>query len=92
MTFMADEERIQDLIRQWERDPIWDLEETPGFEAHRDRLLDHRMETEKRWHAEYQTERLRRPTDPHHLLDRIEALERQVDKVLDQLHHLVERR
>lgn len=30
---------IDALISNWKADPIWDIEDTDGFEAHRDELL-----------------------------------------------------
>jgi hypothetical protein len=45
------EQEINDLKRQWESDPIWDIEETEGFEDCRELLLAYRLETEAKWKA-----------------------------------------
>jgi hypothetical protein len=42
-------EDVKRLKDDWEKDPIFDLEETEGFEAHRDELLQHRIEKQRRW-------------------------------------------
>lgn len=45
-------EDIERLKRSWERDPIWDIEDTEGFEDHREELLAFRKECESRWSGE----------------------------------------
>jgi len=45
-------EELRLLKRDWKRDPCWDIEETEGFEAHRDELLAFRKEQEQIWNAE----------------------------------------
>ena len=42
-------EDVKRLKNDWEKDPIFDLEETEGFEAHRDELLRHRIEKQRQW-------------------------------------------
>jgi hypothetical protein len=37
---------VDELKAQWLADPVWDLEETPGFEAHRQELLAWRAREE----------------------------------------------
>ena len=49
---------VHELKRQWLADPCWDIEETEGFEEHREELLSFRMAAEKRW----EEQRLRRIT------------------------------
>lgn len=46
---MATQQEIQDLKHDWWADPIWDLEETEGFEDHREELLAYRLECEAAW-------------------------------------------
>lgn len=38
---------VEELKRQWLGDPCWDIEDTEGFEAHRDELLAFRREVER---------------------------------------------
>lgn len=45
-------EEVADLQARWLADPCWDLEETPGFEAHRETLLQFRQNAEAAWSAE----------------------------------------
>ena len=42
-------EQIEALKRQWLHDPIWDIEETEGYEAHKAELLAFRKEKEAEW-------------------------------------------
>ena len=47
-------DELDRLKREWERNPIWFLEDTEGFAAHYGELLVHRMEcevkcSEKKW-------------------------------------------
>jgi hypothetical protein len=42
-------EEIDELKRQWEGDPIWDLETTPGFEAHYEELLTYSSVKQASW-------------------------------------------
>jgi len=39
---------VDELKRQWKRDPIWDIEETEGFEEYREELI----EFHKKWNEE----------------------------------------
>jgi hypothetical protein len=43
------EEEIQALKDSWARDPNWDIEDTEGFEEHRDELFQFRMKREAEW-------------------------------------------
>lgn len=45
-------EEIEDLKRNWAADPCWDIEDTEGFEAHREELLRFSEETQAEWKAE----------------------------------------
>jgi hypothetical protein len=45
---------IEDLKRNWESDPCWDIEETEGFEDHQAELLAHRLQKEAEWKEQYQ--------------------------------------
>ena len=42
---------IEQLKAAWQRDPLWDLEGTEGFEAHEDELRQFRLTVEERWRA-----------------------------------------
>lgn len=39
---------VENLKRQWVVDPCWDLEDTEGFEEHKDELLEFRLKQEKK--------------------------------------------
>lgn len=40
---------IDELKRQWNADPCWDIERSEGFEAHYAELLQYRLDTEHEW-------------------------------------------
>ena len=42
-------EEIEALKTNWRDDPIWDIEDTEGFELHRDELVAYRLEWEVHW-------------------------------------------
>lgn len=42
-------DEIDALKRDWQRDPCWDIEETEGFEAHREELEEFHAEMEAVW-------------------------------------------
>jgi hypothetical protein len=44
-------EEIDALKLNWIKDPCWDIEETEGFEEHKDELLTFRQKIEKEAHA-----------------------------------------
>lgn len=48
---MPTTEEIKQLKASWVYDPIWDIEETEGFEEHKDELLKFRLEQERLWGA-----------------------------------------
>jgi hypothetical protein len=39
-------EEIEALKENWKRDPVWDIEDTKGFEEHREELIAYRKELE----------------------------------------------
>lgn len=56
---MKTEEEVRELKANWQADPIWDIEDTEGFEEHREELLTFRWKCEAGWirSATYQKER-----------------------------------
>lgn len=44
-------EEIEALKKSWVNDPCWDIEDSEGFEAHKEELLAFRKEEEARWQA-----------------------------------------
>ena len=53
---MKSREELESLKRNWLRDPCWDIEETEGFEEHREELLAYRKICEDEWERAYQKE------------------------------------
>lgn len=56
---MKTEEEISKLKSDWYQDPIWDIENTEGFEEHKSELLSYRRQCEAGWEkaAKYRNER-----------------------------------
>ena len=56
---MKTPEEVQQLQANWHADPIWDIEDTDGFEEYREVLIAYRQACEIRWQgqAEYRNER-----------------------------------
>lgn len=44
-------EEVTALKSQWKDDPLWDIEDTEGFEEHREELVEFRLECEAEWSA-----------------------------------------
>jgi len=42
-------EEIQELKDNWRRDPCWEIEDTEGFEEHREELLAYSQEMKAHW-------------------------------------------
>ena len=80
------EAEIEDLKRQWERDPIWDIEETEGFEAHREELLAWREAKEAEWEDETKRkeaedlEKLKIASD-HDTWKAIQSIKKEIDRL-----------
>ena len=53
---MKTQEKINELKRQWEQDPCWDIEDTEGFEVHARELLAYREQKESEWEKQRQKE------------------------------------
>lgn len=50
---MRTRNEIEALKLNWMYDPIWDIEETAGFEEYKDELLAFRKQKEVDWAAEF---------------------------------------
>lgn len=46
---MKTREEIESLKQGWINDPIWDIEDTDGFEEYRDELIQFHNEKRKEW-------------------------------------------
>jgi hypothetical protein len=69
-------EELEELKRQWLRDPIWDLESSEGFEAYRQQLKEFADTMRVRWATEQQAfekgyQQARQESDPTHWLRQI---------------------
>lgn len=48
---MATQEQIENLKAQWKADPCWDIEDTEGFEEHKDELKAYHAQVDAEWDA-----------------------------------------
>ena len=46
---MATQEQIEKLKADWRNDPCWDIEDTEGFEDHKEELLAYRKQVKAEW-------------------------------------------
>lgn len=91
---MATQQDIQSLKDNWRSDPTWDIEDTEGFEAHREELLAYRKEWEKRWEQDRaeelskQAAKMGIPNNPD-LANYILSLQHRVDRLETQMNNHV---
>lgn len=57
---MPTKAELDKLKESWLKDPCWDIEETEGFEEHKEELRAFRLEKESEWEIEAKDERERR--------------------------------
>lgn len=86
MDMNVKENQLNDLIKQWENDPIWDLEDTEGFEEYKEQLLAHRVRMELIWeeerqHREAEYKARAEKMTKVELLRYCESLERRIEKL-----------
>jgi polyhydroxyalkanoate synthesis regulator phasin len=86
---MKTPEELDELKRNWEEDPCWDLEDTEGFEDHYLELLRHRQWRETQ--IEYRLKREFREfadkigcRDNHKLAKYLEQLEQRIERLEDE--------
>jgi hypothetical protein len=91
---------IDELKRQWEADPNWDIEETEGFEGHREELSRYHQQKMKEWKAQRDALRNRREVEllkkgvPENLLDTYLETEGRFDhkkeQAIDNLYYMLD--
>ena len=89
-------EELESLKANWRNDPIWDIEDTDGFDLHRDELVAYRLEWQARWKAQ-QEQRLLQFASPLGLENNLalaEYMMRQeatIEELKSNIQHLQER-
>jgi len=85
-------DEIQKLKDGWRHDPCWDIEDTEGFEAHKEELLKYRLEQEAIWNQKREeriAEEMKKMgivnRDTYFYLKRIENNIEQLEKRVDKL-------
>jgi hypothetical protein len=81
---------VIDLINQWDADPIWDLENSEGFEMHHDALLAVRLAKETEWKQKENDRLLARAGELGCSIALVKHLE-QLEWKLEQLEKQIER-
>ena len=79
-------EEIEALKRSWHIDPCWDIEDTEGFEAHKEELWSYHNECRQKWAEDIFNRQLDRAKDlglPGHirLVAYLEKLERRIEEL-----------
>ena len=80
---------VLDLESNWHADPIFDLEDTEGFEEYREELLRFRLNSEKEWNRlrDLRLDKLSADLGlpgNHHLARKWEAMERRIQELQDK--------
>lgn len=76
-------EELEKLKCEWEKDPIWDIEDTEGFEEHTLELTEFRLRCEQKWARRYQEEETERERKAEAL--GVKGLYRLVEQLQEQL-------
>lgn len=89
---MKTQEQIEALKRNWNSDPIWDIEETEGFEEQKEELKSFRIEQEKEWEAQRYNRLLLKSEDLGirgniKLAAHIELLEKRITDLEERLYY-----
>ena len=58
MTVTKTREEVEKLKREWVSDPIWDIEDTEGFEEYREELLEFALKQQEIWEEEAEQKRI----------------------------------
>lgn len=89
------QKEIEALKANWRHDPIWDIEDTEGFEAHYEELKAYRLEKEAAWKYENDfelavkiNERMAALKCPVELAEYTLILEHKISRLEDKLDEL----
>jgi len=89
---MKTQAEIEALKSNWKSDPCWDIEDTEGFEEHREELKQYRLEQEKVWEAQRYNRLLLKSEDLGirgnlKLTAYIESLEKRITDLDERLYY-----
>ena len=96
---MKTQAELKALKDNWLHDPCWDIEDTEGFEEHKDELKEFRLDKEREWKTKEYNRVYRRATDlgieslgnsetDLRLMRYLEGLERQIKSTGERLDFL----
>tara|TARA_B100000953_G_scaffold290249_1_gene275093 strand:+ start:12297 stop:12587 length:291 start_codon:yes stop_codon:yes gene_type:complete len=80
--------KIEELKEQWKSDPIWDIEDTEGFEAYYDELRSFRLQYESELEKK-DNERLLEKSKQLGIEGNI-ALTKHIESLENRISHLIE--
>lgn len=89
---MATRKEIEDLKHNWNGDPCWDIEDTEGFEDHKEELELHRYKMQEKWRESYDNE-LKKYANKigagsQKLADYIRTLERSIEDLKEKVYRI----
>lgn len=95
---MKTQEEIESLKESWKYDPIWDIEETEGFEDHKEELSSFRKECQEIWNERFEAD-LKKYCEikgfdyPHQskLAINFRRMEESIDKLNEELYKIKNR-
>ena len=91
---MKTREEVEKLKKNWRYDPIWDIEETEGFEEYKDELLAYGLECKREWEERRQkrieeekkeAEKLGCSYEVYKLLERIQEIQDRHERAIKYL-------
>lgn len=90
---MATKQEIEKLKSDWKYDPCWDIENTEGFEDHKEELLKYRIEQEQIWESISKERKDKRCNElgipgNYKLLSYLEKLEDQIEFLQVQIEKI----
>lgn len=86
---MATQEQVENLKAQWKADPCWDIEDTEGFEKHREELKAFHDQVRAEWDAKEAkrvSEKCAKYGITEKMLEYIEYLEFKIKRLEDKLN------
>jgi hypothetical protein len=85
---MKTRDEVEDLKRQWEVDPSWDIEDTEGFDEYTHELLLYQLQKQREWDVAAWDRQHRRTQELEcsmALVQYIEVLEYRLDQLEQRL-------
>lgn len=89
---MRTQEEIEKLMREWGKDPCWDIEDTEGFEDHRYELRRYRMMVEmdrsKQYREKVKKEMYQLGIDKLSTYQYLKSLEERIERLEEKFNEI----